>query len=69
MPRPSVPRPTSPDVAGAEEPALAPQINARLALRGTPPSYSAVFAAASNAPVGVLAEVRAMVPGAVPLLS
>ena len=41
----------------------------RLALRGTLPSYSAVFAAVSNAPVDVLAEVRALVPGAVPHLS
>jgi len=61
-----------PDAAGAKEPALAPQVTARLALHdtgGTPPSYSAVYAAVSNAPVDVLAEVRALVPGAVPHLS
>ena len=58
--------PPLPDVAGAEERALAPQINARLALRGAPQSYSDVFAAVNNAPVDALAEVRALVPGAIP---
>jgi len=56
-------------MAGAEELALAPQITARLALRGAPPSYSDVFAAVNNAQVDALAEVRALVPGAILPLS
>jgi len=61
--------PPLPDVAGAEETALATQITARLELRSAPPSYSDVFAAANNAPVHALAEVRALVPGAILPLS
>jgi len=53
-------------VASAEEPALAPQITARLALRGAPPSYSDIPAAVSSASVDALEKVRALVPGAVP---
>jgi len=55
-----------PEVASAEEPALAPQITARLALRGAPPSYSDIPAAVSSASVDALEKVRALVPGAVP---
>ena len=56
-------------MAGAEEPALATQNTARLELCGAPPSYSDVFAAVNNAPVDALAEVCALVPGAIPPLS
>ena len=51
--------PPPPVVAGAEEPALATQITARLKLRGDPPSYSGLYAAVMNAPVDALAELRA----------
>jgi len=61
--------PPLPDVAGAEEPALATQITARLELRGAHPSYSDIFAAVKNAPVDTLAEVRALFLGTILPLS